>query len=110
MKIPIRPKPRRKSVIKYLRCLIIRDNRVNEYYASRALVDMVNRSITKEARLLRPMLNHSTIEVDTLTNLTYDFLKTSPVYNDDGHCMDFLEDNIIPYLEVDNTEVGNYYM
>lgn len=110
MKAPIRPGKRRISIVKYIRCLIVKDNRINEYYGSRALVDLVRHSVTTEGRQLRAALSKVTCDATELSNLTYDFLKTSPVYNNDTHCMEFLEDNIIPYLEVDNTVAGNYYM
>ena len=82
----------------------------NQYYMSRALVDMVTVSRTKEAALLRIYKDASRVDITELANLTFDFLKTSPMYNNDKHCFEFMDDNLIPYYEVDNTKPDTYIM
>lgn len=82
----------------------------NEYYMSRALTEMVMISRTKEAALLRVYKYAPRVDIAELANLTFDFLKTSPVYNNDEHCYAFMDDNLIPYYEVDNTKTGTYIM
>lgn len=81
-----------------------------DYYMSRALTVMVLNESTPEAKLLQKYRYAKRTDLDVLANLTFDFLKTSPKYHDDTVCMQFMEDNLIPYYEVDNTKTGTYEM
>ena len=113
-----RPKKRRKSILRYIEYLYMTYvstspaslTHHNEYYMSRALVEMVMVSRTKEAVLLRMYKDAPRVDITELANLTFDFLKTSPMYNNDDHCFAFMDDNLIPYYEVDNTKTGTYIM
>lgn len=82
----------------------------NDYYMSRALIEMTLNSPQPEARLLQKYRHARRVNLNELANLTFDFLKTSPKYHDDAVCMQFMEDNLIPYYEVDNTKTGTYAM
>lgn len=105
-----RPKKRRKSIIRIIQFWMKPDMRIHNLYMSRALVYMVRNSRKDEALALLPYCSEVGIDPEIIANLTFDFLKTSPVYNKDKHCFEFMDDNLIPYLEVDNTKIGTYTM
>lgn len=115
MLIHPRPKRRRVSIIRFTNYLwrkfYLTDlNYNNEYYLSRALVDLASHSRTPEARAVYKHRYYTRWDLETLANLTFDLLKTSPIYNNDEHCYEFMEDNLIPYYEVDNTKKGTYIL
>lgn len=110
-----RPKPRRKSIIRYANYLWRKHFTVDlqyndEYYLSRALVDLATHSRTPEAKIVYKHRYYNHWDLETLANITFDLLKTSLVYNKDEHCYEFMEDNLIPYYEVDNTKTGTYIL
>lgn len=113
-----RPGKRRRSICRYPEYIFKEylwpsvDNLLhnNDYYLSRALVELVLNDPSPEARLLRIYTHAKRVRLDILADLTFDFLKTSPKYHDDIVCLDFMNDNLIPYYEVDNTKTGTYEM
>lgn len=106
-----RPKKRRKSIIRTIKCWFSDKGLEHDVYISKAFASMIEVSLRRpEARRLRPYISHANIPIDEIADLTFDFLKTSPVYNNDNHCYEFMDDNLIPYTEVDNTKPNTYIM